>query len=235
MHSEVTTINGIFVAAHELKAPLSLMRQLALALDPTDPQATKDYQQKLISVSDRALKQVSDLAKISRLEDGLFTMEPVAVRGVCDEVTAELAYLFRFHQKSLTAKYTNKNKLAVANRDLLSSVIYNFCTNALKYSNPDQPSALTVRDKKHGQAHHIRLEVRDFGPALPTDIYQKLANNQLEQPTNISFRPDSSGLGLYIATRFARFMHANVGAIRHRDGTSFFIDLPVSDQGILFT
>lgn len=222
--------NSIFVAAHELKAPLSLMRQLALALDPTDPKSTKDYQQKLISVSDRALKQVSDLAKISRLEDGLFAMEPVAVRGVCDEVTAELAYLFRFNQKTLNTKYTNKNKLAVANRDLLSSVIYNFCTNALKYSNPDQPSALTVRDRKQ----HIRLEVRDFGPALPTDIYQKLAKNELKSPTNISFRPDSSGLGLFIATKFARYMHANVGAIRHRDGTSFFIDLPISHQGTLF-
>ena len=96
MNSEVNTLDSIFVAAHELKAPLALMRQLALSLDPSDPKTTKDYQDKLISVSDRALKQVSDLAKVARLEDGLFAMEPVAVRGVCDEVTAELEYLFRF-------------------------------------------------------------------------------------------------------------------------------------------
>ena len=69
MHPEV---NSIFVAAHELKAPLSLMRQLALSFDPNDPNETKEYQDKIISVSDRALKQVSDLAKIARLEDGLF-------------------------------------------------------------------------------------------------------------------------------------------------------------------
>ena len=228
---EVTNINGIFVAAHELKAPLSLMRQLALSLDPDSPQETKEYQDKLISVSDRALRQVSDLAKVARLEDALFEMEPVAVRGVCDEVTEELKYLFRFNQKSLETTYRNKQKLAVANRDLLSSIIYNFCANALKYSDKNQASLLTLKDKNQ----HIRLEVRDFGPALPTPIYQKLAKNELEAPTSISFRPDSSGLGLFIATKFARYMHANVGAIRHRDGTTFFVDLPVSNQGTLFS
>ena len=88
-------------------------------------------------------------------------MEPVAVRGVCDEVTEELKYLFRFQQRSLKVSYRNKQKLAVANRDLLHSIIYNFCVNALKYSDEDQTSLLTLKDKKQ----FIRLEVRDFGPA----------------------------------------------------------------------
>lgn len=230
MHSEVTTTSGIFVAAHELKAPLALMRQLALSLDPENPAETKEYQDKLISVSDRALRQVNDLAKVARLEDALFEMESVAVRGVCDEVTEELKYLFRFQQRSLKVSYRNKQKLAVANRDLLHSIIYNFCVNALKYSDEDQTSLLTLKDKKQ----FIRLEVRDFGPALPTDIYQKISRDALEGPTSISFRPDSSGLGLFIATCFARYMKANIGATRHRDGTSFFVDLPVSNQGTLF-
>ena len=228
MQSEVNTI---FVAAHELKAPLALMRQLALALDPENPAATEEYQQKLISVSDRAMRQVNDLAKIARLEDGLFEMEPIAIRGLCEEVTAELKYLFRFNQKSLKITYSNNSRLVIANRELLSSVIYNFCVNALKYSTPGATSRLTVS----GAKDRVKISVRDYGPALPKDIYQKLAKNELEAPTGISLRPDSSGLGLYIATKFARYMHANVGATRHHDGTSFFVELPVSHQGTLFS
>ena len=232
MQSEV---NGIFVAAHELKAPLSLMRQLALSLDPNNPTEIKEYQTKMVTVSERALRQVSDLTKIARLEDGLFAMEPVAVRGVCDEVTSELKYLFRSNKKQLRVKYSNHQKLVIANRDLLHSVVYNFCVNAIKYSDSSTTSALTVSDHQNGDASSVRILVRDFGPALPKDIYYKLVHNQLEAPTGISFRPDSSGLGLYIATKFSRFMHANVGAIRHRDGTSFYVELPVSNQGTLFT
>ena len=222
--------NTIFVAAHELKAPLALMRQLALALDPKDPRTAEEYQQKLISVSNRAMRQVSDLAKIARLEDGLFEMEPVAVRGLCEEVSSELKYLFRFNQKQLKIRYTNKSRLVVANRELLSSVIYNFCVNALKYSDQNSAAKLTVA----GSKDKVKISVRDFGPALPKDIYDKISSQSLDSPTKISFRPDSSGLGLYIATKFARYMHANVGAIRHRDGTSFFVELPVSHQGTLF-
>ncbi|MBR2587227.1 HAMP domain-containing histidine kinase [Candidatus Saccharibacteria bacterium] len=229
MHSEVN-LNGIFVAAHELKAPLALMRQLALTLDPADPLSTAENREKLVTVSDRAIRQVSDLAKIARLEDGLFEMEPVAVRGVCDEIAGELKYLFRSEEKSLNLKYSNNQKLVIANRDLLHSIIYNFCTNAIKYSDSNSASSLAVRDRKG----KVRVTIRDFGPALPSDIYKKLAENSLDAPVNFSFRPDSSGLGLYIATKFARFMRADVGAIRHRDGTTFFIDLPVSNQGVLF-
>jgi len=223
-------VNGILVAAHELKAPLALMRQLALSLDPADPRLVKDYQSRLVSVSERTLRQVSDLAKVARLEDGLFELEPVAVRSVCDEVLSELNYLFRFNSLGLCTKYSNKSRLVVANRDLLYSVVYNFCVNALKYSSAESVSRLTIRDCHNS----VRVAVRDFGPALPSNIYQKLVSNALDAPVDISFRPDSSGLGLFIASKFVQFMHASLGAVRHRDGTSFYIDLPVSSQGTLF-
>ena len=230
MQSEVITINPVFVAAHELKAPLALMRQLALNLDPTDPEMTKNCQQKLISVSERTLKQMNDLSKLARLDDAMFEMEPVAVRGICEEVVAELKLLFSSEAKSLNLKYTNKNRLVVANRDLLHSIIYNFCINALRYSEPSSVSNLLVV----GNKDKVKISVRDFGPALPSDIYQKITEGNLSSPAKISFRPDSSGLGLFIATKFARYMKADVGAIRHRDGTSFFVELPVSRQGELF-
>lgn len=89
MESEV---NGILLAAHELKAPLSVLRQLALSLEIDDTK-NKYLRSEMISVSERAIKQVNDLTKIARLEDGLFHMEPVAVCAVCDEVVRELTYL----------------------------------------------------------------------------------------------------------------------------------------------
>lgn len=228
MESEV---NGILVAAHELKAPLSLLRQLAFSLDLASDEKTRErIQNQMIDVSDRALKQVSDLTKIARLEDGLFEMEPVAIRGVCDEVTNELRHLFRFNHRRLQISYTNRSRLVVANRELLRSVIYNFCLNAMHYSDEESFSYLTLKDHRG----KVRLLVRDFGPALPTDVWKSLKKGWVEKPTSIAMRPGSSGLGLYIASKFSQYMDANVGAVRHRDGTSFFVDLPISKQASLF-
>ena len=98
-------VNGILVAAHELKAPLSVMRQLALSFDFQNSNEAKleHIRSEMISVSERAIKQVNDLTKISRLEDGLFTMEPVSVRAVCDDVTRELRYLYRENHRDIFA------------------------------------------------------------------------------------------------------------------------------------
>jgi len=219
-------VNGVLVAAHELKAPLCLMRQLALAIDLADEPTRQRYQAQLISVSERALRQVNDLAKIARLEDGLFATEPVSVRGVCEGVLRELEPLFQTEERSLSLRFCNKSRLAVANYDLLFSIIYNFCVNAIHYSERGSTSRLVVSERHH----RLRINVRDYGPALPTSIWRQLNAGELTQPTAIAMRPGSSGLGLYIAAQFAAHMHARLGAVRHRDGTSFFIDLPISQQ-----
>ncbi|MBQ3469768.1 HAMP domain-containing histidine kinase [Candidatus Saccharibacteria bacterium] len=228
MESEV---NGILVAAHELKAPLGLLRQLALSLDMVDERAErKKIQTQMVSISDKALKQVQDLTKIARLDDGLFEVEPVAIRAVCDEVTEELRYLFRFNHRNLEIDYRNRSRLVMANRELLKSVVYNFCLNAMHYSDEETRSELTLQDS----GGKVRLLVRDFGPALPMDVWRSLKKGWVEKPTSIAMRPGSSGLGLYIASKFSQYMNANVGAVRHRDGTSFFVELPISKQVSLF-
>ena len=225
-------VSGIFVAAHELKSPLALMRQLALTMDFDSQPTAKltDTRDKIVGVSERAMRQVNDLVKVARLEDGLFTMEPVAVRAVCDDVTRELRDLFEINHRSLDVYYANKSKLATANRELLKSVIYNFCTNALHYSDAETAATLTVREKDD----YIRVDIRDFGPALPTPIWREMQSGYLNQPTAIAMRPGSSGLGLYIASKFSKYMGGKVGAIRHRDGTSFYIELPISHQASIF-
>jgi len=226
MESEV---NGILVAAHELKAPLAVLRQLAFALPEMDSSG-EHTRSEMINVSERAIKQVNDLAKIRRLDDGLFEMEPVAVREVCDAVSHELRYLFDQHEKGLIIKYSNHAKLVTANRDLLYSVIYNFLVNAIHYSKAESQAELTVRDS----AGQVKITIRDYGPSLPISIWRELKQGWIKQPTSIAMRPGSSGLGLFIASRFARYMNASVGAIRHRDGTSFYVNLPISKQASLF-
>ena len=189
-------VDGILVAAHELKAPLAVLRQLALSFDELNG-TNEHIRSEMVSVSERAIKQVNDLIKVRRLEDGLFEMEPVAVRAVCDAVTRELNYLFKGEQH---------------------------------YSNTETRAELVVKDY-HGM---VQVKIRDYGPALPIDVWREMKRGFVRKPTSIAMRPGSSGLGLFIASRFSRYMHAEVGAVRHRDGTSFYINLPISKQMSMF-
>ena len=225
-------VNGILVAAHELKHPLSLTRQLALNMDfaQDTPNKLATDRDRIVAVSERALRQLEDLTKLACLEDGLFELEPVSVRGVCDEVARELAALFGFNHKQLLTEYSSRLPLAAADRELLKTVVYNFCLNAAQYSGEQSLAQLSVSLHQR----QIRVAVRDYGPALPTDVQRALNQGWIDKPLSISMRPGSSGLGLYIAARFARAMRAQVGAVRHRDGSTFYVDLVPSQQRSLF-
>lgn len=215
------------VVAHELKAPLSLVRQLALSLDfEEDMKGVHEVGRQIVATSERALQQVNDLTRIARLEDAMFEMEPVNPRVVCDEVVGELWRLFEFNRRELRIEYRNKRRLVVANPQLLHSVIYNFCLNAMNYGGEELPSEISVIDR----ANKIRIAVRDYGPAVPTKIWREIKDGFVNKPVATPMRPGSSGLGLYIAAKFANYMGSDFGLIRHRDGTSFYIDLPVSGQ-----
>ena len=220
-------VDGVLLVAHELKAPLALLRQLALSLGDKRDETIKS---RMINVSDRAIRQVNDLVKIRRLEDGLFEMEPVSVRGVCDEVSRELGYLFRYNKRDLFVSYSNKSKLVTANHDLLYSVVYNFLLNAMHYSGDGTRAELLVRDVKD----KVRILVRDYGPTLPIDVWREIKRGWIERPLSVAMRPGSSGLGLYIASSFSRYMNAKIGAVRHKDGTSFYVELITSKQASLF-
>ena len=49
-------VNGILVAAHELKAPLAVIRQLAFSLDGMDARG-ENIREQMIKVSDRAIRR----------------------------------------------------------------------------------------------------------------------------------------------------------------------------------
>ncbi len=222
-------VDGILVAAHELKAPLATLRQLALNLDGTDG-ANREIQAEMVKVSERAIKQVNDLTRMRQIEAGGFEMEPVAVRTVCDEVMMELRQLFSSNHQDLRVRYVNRSRLVTANKEMLKSVMYNFLLNAMHYGEAGTWTELTARDRRD----RVRISVRDYGPMLPTEIWREMRRGWIEKPTSIAMRPGSSGLGLFIASKFSRAMGAQVGAVRHRDGTSFYVELNKSKQMSLF-
>lgn len=223
VNSALTTV------AHELKSPLALIRQLSLFMEEGECSSAEVRQisRQISQTSDRALRLASDLTKVARLEDAMFELAPVNPHKICDEVLMSLGDLYRLNRRNLCIRYTNRSKLVVANPELLKSVVYNLCDNALHYSGEDVPSELFV---KNASSSRIRVGVRDYGPSLPKDIWRSIKNGGIDNPTPIQIRPQSSGLGLYIVSRFIKIMNGKLGVVRHKDGTTFYVDLHVSSQ-----
>ena len=217
-------VDGAMVVARELKRPLLELRQLAFGFDGNGDSDEKIRSQ-MISVADMAIRQVNDLAKMEQLRSGRFEMGPVAVRALCDDVISEVAELFDGKKGKMTVRYSNRSRLVMANPELLKSVVYNYLLNAANYTDEEMKTELRVKEA----SGMVEINVRDFGPALPFDVWREVKEN-LMQPRDIAMRPGSSALGFYIASKFSKYMNAEVGTVRHRDGASFFVKIPVPKQ-----
>lgn len=214
------------VAAHELKSPLSLLRQLSLHLEAGDLDAkqVQKIAHQMTLTSERALRLTTDVTKYARLDDSLFTLEPLNPLVLCQEVAEELAPLYQAHGRRIKVKARHKAPLGLANPDLLRRILLNFGDNALHYGEEKNPVELSASVIRNGE--FIRLGVRDFGPALPATVRRNIGDTTAP----VHSRPGSSGMGLYIAQQFARAMHATVGVTSHRDGATFYVDIGVSAQ-----
>lgn len=220
---------NFLVAAHEMKAPLAIVRQLSLALGDESFEFSPEQRQRMLSqisaTSDRALRLMSDLTKMSRFEDALFEMEPVNSAKICDDVLRETADNFRISGRRIVFRRPKNSGLILANYGLLRSILLNFADNALTASSRNSTTEISIKMIEG----RVRIAMRDYGDALPIEIWRAVKKEQ-NQPVRAGSAPQSSGLGLYISQNFAEKMGARVGAIRHRDGSTFYIDLLKSEQ-----
>jgi signal transduction histidine kinase len=221
---------SLIAAAHELKSPLALVRQLSLMLEAGDVTDTERQQmlRQISLTSERALRLTSDLTRSARLEDALFELEPINPQQLCRDVVSELRPLFVAHGQDMRLVPHKHPLLLVANRDLLRRIIMNFGDNALHYSNQSGIVEIKIKALQSGKV--IRLGVRDYGPVLSSDMWRSLKSKLADAPQPIHARPESSGLGLYIAGQFAEAMNGTIGVTRHRNGATFYVDLLASQQ-----
>lgn len=221
---------SIVAAAHELKSPLALMRQLSLMLESeSNTESERQRMLRQISLtSERALRLTSDLTKSVRLSDAMFELEPINPCQVCEDTIHEMMPLFNAHNVKIKLSNRRHSYLLVANRDLLKRIIMNFSDNALQYADENSQIEIKVSACRGGKS--IRLGVRDYGPAVPKCALKMIKNDLKFAPAPVHARPQSSGLGIYIASQFAAAMNGEIGITRHRDGATFYVDLQASNQ-----
>lgn len=226
----VDDLPSIITASHELKAPLALIRQLSLFAKSQNlsKNAQNDVINKIVLTSEKALRLTSDLTKTVSLDGAMFQLEPINPQQVCEQVIHELSPLFKAYERQIELHRYKRTSLVVANRDLLQRVLVNFSENALNYCLKGSLVKIYIREFKNKGL--VQLAVRDYGPAVSKSLLAKMKNQLPVGNSAVCSRPQSSGLGIYISSKFAEIMGGVIGVTRHRDGMTFYINLQLSNQ-----
>lgn len=220
------SLPSIYVAAHELKAPLVLMRQLSLELKATNPEDAQTVERLLLTV-ERSLRLVEQLTKTSRLEDSLFESEPLLARAICQAVSDEMTPYAKASGQEILVRVSRKSGVAVGHRPLLTALLVNLCDNAIMH-NPEGSKVIVAAN---ATTDGVTFSVRDEGPRISHGLFNAMRSQLGKGPLPVGDRPRSSGLGLWIASQFTEAMGGNLTMTRHHEaGITVSVELPHSKQ-----
>lgn len=221
------TLKDDFIAtvSHELRTPLTSIKGYTQTLlhrgGAIDPSEQQDFLRVVVRQCDRLGTLVESLLLASRLEAGDVEGDPVYL--MLPELLAEVVE---------TADCVDRVQLdvdkgigLVADPNRLHHILRNLIENACKYS----PEAEPVLVRGRVEQEEVVVEVLDRGPGIPEDAKHRVFERFQRLSDGVGV--PGTGLGLYIARRFARDLGGDITVSRGSEpswtGAHFRMSVPV--------
>ena len=216
------------IAAHELKTPITSVRGNAelvlrrLDRGVADPERLRRNLQAIERESDRLARLVGQLLDVSRIEGGQLALEraPTDLAALVREVVARLQ-----GASDRRIRLTVPDEATGAVDGLrIEQVLTNLLTNAITYSQAENPIDVTLELDPDGRVATLR--VRDRGPGVPPERRERL----FERFYRAGGQDHAAGfgLGLYISRQIVALHRGTLGADFPEDGgTCMMVTLPL--------
>jgi two-component system sensor histidine kinase KdpD len=153
--------------SHDLRTPLASAKAAVAGLRAQDVQFSDDDRDELLATADESLDKldrlVANLLDMSRLQAGAIGVVPVDIGA--EEIVPRALDDLGPPGRTVTLHLSDDLPALHADPGLLERILVNLIANALRYSPPGRPPAVTA------SAHGMIVEVRiiDHGPGIPAD------------------------------------------------------------------
>lgn len=215
--------------SHDLKTPLSIINtNLYLLEKKSDPA----YQKSKIETSKEQVHRLSQIIQsiltTSYLETAtVFSIEPVNLNAIADQVREELSTVAENHAITFERQFESTLPLARANQIELRRVLINLVENALHYT-PDK-GRVTLRT--FTQDRGVVIEVADTGIGIDAQDLPHIFDDFYRADKARTTNHGGTGLGLAIARKI---VERHQGKIEVESipgqGSTFRVCLPQFDE-----
>lgn len=221
----------LFVAAHELRSPVSAIKWgLATLIEDKELNThistdLKKILKNIYTHNERLGDLVSRLLNTARIEQGILSIktEKVFLSLTIREALDEIKHLAEEYHIKISNTIENAPPV-LADPTLVKEIIINLLTNAIRYNVPNGTVTIT---EKHTDAA-VLVNVTDTGQGIPADqltnIFQKF--HKISQKRTLG-KEKSMGLGLYITKELVTRMGGTIRAVSELGkGSTFTFTLP---------
>ena len=215
-------------ASHELRTPLAVIKGTMEVLI-RKPRNQQEYEEKIqfcISEVDRLNHMVDQLLLLARFENQKQNVKQETIylnALVLDNLT-------RFSEKSESKKLKIKTEFTedyylVCDNYLVSIIISNLISNAIKYSNPNGEIAIELGKT----SDVVTFSITDYGVGIAKNDLDKIFNSFYR--SDVSNHPEikGTGLGLSIVKRLCDLLKLEITVeSKLNQGTKFVLNFPLS-------
>lgn len=223
--------------SHELKTPLTSISGFAEIMKDgsADEKTMRSFSEDIYNESQRLIRLVNDILKLSKLDEESITMEKeeISMAEICLAVIKSLEPYA--NKKNVSVELENKTKEQVCIHGVpavIQEMIFNLVENAVKYNKENGNVVVKIENVDLGK-RYLKLSVKDTGIGI--------AENQQERIFERFYRIDKSrakdtqgnrttgtGLGLSIVKHGAKYHNAKL-SVRSKpgEGSEFCLLFPL--------
>ena len=211
--------------SHELKTPLTSISGFAEIMKSggTDEATVVDFSRSIYDEAQRLISLVSDIIKLSELDDGTIEYEPETV----DLYTLSLEIASRLSPQAQEKKIhftVNGEKAEITGvRKILDEIIFNLCDNAVKYNRSGGDVKVSVKNS----TDTVTVTVSDTGIGIPTAQQDRVFERFYRVDKARSKSIGGTGLGLSIVKHGVMYHNAQISLeSKENEGTTVVINFP---------
>lgn len=212
--------------SHELKTPLTSISGFAeiMRSGGTPEETVIDFSKSIYDEAQRLISLVSDIIKISELDEGYaqFEKENVDLYELSEEIAERLKP--QADKKNIRISVLGESAEIFGVRKILDEMIYNLCDNAIKYNKENGLADIIITAAKD----KVRLTVRDTGIGIPKAHHNRIFERFYRVDKSHSKAIGGTGLGLSIVKHGAAYHNAEISLKSNvGEGTSVSIEFPL--------
>jgi len=218
------------IIAHDLKSPfngiLGFSQLLSEQIKEKDYEGIEKYAEIIQQSSQRAMDLLMNLMEWARSQTGRMEFSPefFEMVSLIDEITPLFQEIAR-HKSIVIKSNLPSNAPVFADKAMISTVLRNLISNAIKFSYPGGQIIISVEENHQRE---LTISVNDTGVGIPKNSLEKLFRIDENYSTKGTQNEKGTGLGLILCKEFVE-KHGGKIWVESEEGigSRFSFSLPV--------
>jgi two-component system, NarL family, sensor histidine kinase BarA len=216
--------------SHELRTPLNSILGFAELLKDAmgtqmDPKTAR-YVQNIVGSGKNLLDLINDLLDLAKIEAGKMEVrsEPISLSDLFEGLANILKPLLESKKLELVDKVAAEVPILHTDPAKLQQVLYNFLSNAIKFSPPEGKVYLSAEVTDDSM---VKISVTDEGPGIDPEKHKLIFEKFRQIDGSVTRQHGGTGLGLAISKDLVGLLGGAIGVDSEPGhGATFWVKLP---------